>query len=233
MNEFTDVKQTASLRNSIEVTKLQEDISLLRRTKGYRQLSKLQQRMIALSLYISARAVRTSDPVSAKAIVYPPDKSSYGIRIEYEFLQRRKGIDPKERKYKLSQSNIISWNCEDAVAALEAESTVQPDIEPSFSETEYEKINETEIVNRVKEIGFPAAIHIKHKTRHLHSFIVLGPVDGHDEKHQKDLIVWEKEGTGFLYRLNTLHKVFLEYGNEYETQLSWGIRPLRKPGSTK
>lgn len=218
----------------VEQKKLADNLETLQNTEGWKRLTDRQQRIIKQSLYIQARAERTTDPASKAAVhLFKDDNGLSSSRIDDQELlkwERDKGyylFDPNTRKYQLSQNIIGNWNCHYALANLEQEKGL--DFKPkklpsSFFNTHYFKIDSVIDIEKMIDIhGYPCVVHSVIKTKNFtnrdsyHTFLALGR-DGN-----QNIIAWEKHGYGYPYKITTLKNIF----NEGRKDCLWGVRALR------
>jgi hypothetical protein len=190
-----------------------EAISLLESTEGFSILTAKQRQVIRVSLCLQDRSDRD-------------DESTFTTKNWFlDFFRRR---ESQVQKYTDSTEHIINWYCHAAIASLES-GCLGGDEPPDhplefFDATYFEAHTEYELRQAVKFIGFPSVVHVnldsdnvRGEDSQYHSFLVLG----HDKN--KNIIIWDKEGYGYPYRVTTLAQVYSEYDDfEY-----WGVRKLR------
>lgn len=195
-----------------EKEKLRRDFALLQSTEGYSKLTPRQQEIIRVSLLLQARADRTLEVSKPK---------SWPLRL---FCQDSEVFFQNPE----CQDHIESWYCHAAIASLES-GQLSGDFPPKhpdsfFNAAYFEIHNIQEIKKAILFFGFPSVVHINSEPENLtgedsqyHSFLALG----YDQA--KNIVVWEKEGFCYPYRITTLKQVYGEYKNfEY-----WGVRKLR------
>ncbi|MBD3245247.1 MAG: hypothetical protein GF335_04620 [Candidatus Moranbacteria bacterium] len=125
-------------------------------------------------------------------------------------------------------NSFYACYCHKAVDAIETEKIEEGDVFPEdFYEASYKKISSLDDAeNHILSIEFPVVVHIArgpgpvegsiNKGRD-HSFIVFG------KNSSGDIIVWEKEGTRYPFRVTTLKEVYKDYTANY----FWGVRELK------
>ena len=186
---------------------------LLESTEGFPRLTAKQQQIIRTSLLLQARAERDMHPNHKNDPWY------------YDWLDRSPFRRPK---FKQSLKHIEGWYCHAAIASLEIESLSgdrPPQILDKFFEAEYLKLeSEYELERALRFFGFPAVVHVNSEQNNtagestqVHSFLALG------YGPEQSIMVWEKNGFSFPYRVVNLEVVY----EEYQSFRYWGLRKLR------
>lgn len=211
-------------------------MSVLRQTEGWSKLTERQQQIIKVSLYIQQRAERGTDWASKQAIVSPETHATNVVTIKHKGdlrLTREDGstVGVEKRKYEQSQNRIVDWNCHAAVASLEGwdlSDDMPSKIDNDFFKAEYQEANnKEELENQISNFDFPCVVHVNLEPNNQdkyvarHSFLVLG------RDNEDTLVVWDKQGYRYPYRVTTLDKVY----QEYKDDRFWGIRKLRSGDS--
>jgi len=190
-----------SVNLGLEKRRLEKSITILKATEGFAVLSSEQRRIIRLTLYITERANRN----------LVPGMKSMGAVGPYSGCRR----------------HLIDRNCHSSLAGVEVENilAVDPDnIPPDYFEANYhdsEKLNEIE--SKIENFGFPCVVitsleggNENGENTKEHSFLALG-------RYKGNIIVWEKTGFDYPYRVTTLKEEHSKYGRGH----FWGLRKLR------
>lgn len=195
-----------------EREKYRRDLTILEGTEGWQLLTDRQRQIIQTTLYLQNRSERDMDPVHKNDPWY------------FDWFKKTKYIP----QYQASLGHVKRWYCHAAIASLENGSLtgIRPPKHPiAFFDASYLKISDIkELKTALESTQFPAVTHVSLEPANIkgedpvyHSFLSLG----HDSNH--DIVVWDKEGFGFPYRVTTLKTIY----DEYCSFSYWGIRKLR------
>lgn len=191
----------------------QKDLSLLESTEGFPFLTEKQKKIIRVSLLIQARAERDLDPKHKNDPWY------------YDWFKFKRDLKPA---YRECQEHIKNWYCHSAVASLENGCLAgerPPEHPKEFFDANYFEVRcEYELERAINFIGYPAVVHanlekdnFNGEDTQYHTFLALG------HNAENNIVVWEKAGFDFPYRVTDLSTVYEDYrGLNY-----WGVRKLR------
>lgn len=197
---------------AVEMERIKRDLAILEATEGFARLTPRQQQIIRTSLFLQARAERDMHPNHKNDPWY------------YDWFKRSSHVP----EYQESLSHVKHWYCHAAIASLESgqlSGDIPPEHPDSFFNAAYFVIHDIqELKQAISFFDFPTVVHVNSDSDNLigevsqyHSFLVLG----YDQ--EKNIVVWEKEGFSYPYRITTLKQVYVEYNNfRY-----WGVRKLR------
>jgi len=181
-----------------------QKIAIIESTEGFKLLSRVQQRMIALSLYIQDRSQRG-------IIGYTGQLSFHDV-------------------YRASSQHIAKAYCHGAVRNLEEGLPIRDDytqvyFPAGFFDTKYFPISgKEEAVRLIESQGFPCLVFVNSLASNggieyqIHSFLALG----HDKSGE--VVIWEKWGYGKSYLVSSIDSKIIRYGRDRY----WGVRPLKK-----
>ncbi len=213
MGEIMEKFFRANYSRESEREKYQHDLMLLESTEGFPRLTAKQQQIIRTSLLLQARAERDMHPEHKNDPWY------------YDWFKAKAEFKPG---YQECFHHIQEWYCHAAIASLENGSLqgARPQPHPKeFFDAEYFEFKcEYDLERMINYFGFPTVVHINSKPANFvgeesqyHSFLALGY--GPD----KSILVWEKNGFSFPYRVVNLEVVY----EEYQSFRYWGLRKLR------
>lgn len=206
-------KESRDLSFEAEREKYRRDLASLEQTEGFGKLTPRQQQIIRVSLYLQARAERDMHPEHKNDPWY------------YDWF---KSISEFKPGYQECLHHIQEWYCHAAIASLESGSLqgMHPQPHPKkFFDAEYFEFKcEYDLERMINYFGFPTVVHINSKPANFvgeesqyHSFLALG------YGPTKSILVWEKNGFNFPYRVVNLEEVY----EEYQSFRYWGLRKLR------
>lgn len=192
---------------NLQQEQLKEKVRLLEDTAGWSMLTKSQQRVIRLSLYVDVRARRNSD------------KSSRDYNLSQKYVSKMS-----------CHTAIMSLETADIKNFDNTGLPNEVDKEFFVDEKFFNDLSNPQALRKMIVLsGYPIVVQpgfdpkLGTYPHASHSFLVLGP----DSKG--NIICWDKEGSGleYLYRVCDL-SVELD---RYKRSSYWGIRELRSLSS--
>jgi hypothetical protein len=190
--------------------KYKENIDTLASTEGFPKLNKRQQKIIRAFLAIQARVDRVRHPESS-------------------FVFFHEGAD---NPYASSYKHVRDLNCHGAISILEGNPLlldVAERVDVTFFNAKYQEVPTIETAKRLVEgYNFPCVVHVGTECgnpgrveKMEHSCLVFG------HGPTGDIIIWEKQGFSYPYRVTTLAVVYGFYGSG----MFWGVRMLKSSES--
>lgn len=156
-------------------------------------------------------------------------KQQQMIQMSLYANDRFKRKDESPSTYLESVAHCYAWNCHSAAWYLEHELPFESvpwrqDMDAYTEGTYLESGNHPSyeaVAAHIESGGYPSIGIIHRDGRAIHSFVALG------KDARGDVMVWEKEGYAFPYRLLPLRQVYNEHFEPNAViPYSWGVRPF-------